>query len=360
MMVHAYINRITKQHDLAAAKELAIFQQNQVYAMKEVAQKENLDCDAVLTRCFETFLSQSHADEEKQIYDEELDAGLDFIRDVDYVGPKYAENLSGVKNAKGGVTTTGLQLWPYKFVTGLLARLIERSSINVQTHTLVTSISSSHDGHSIVKTPRGNILAKKVVFATNAYTAGISPSFSNKIIPIKGICSHTSVPKDTAHPPPHLNHTYGLSYNGYGVRDYLIPRPDGGVICGGGRETFVEDKKLWFNNWDDSTLLEPARQYFDNIMQDNFRGWEKSGATVDYLWTGIMGRTADGWPHCGKVPGQENHFILAGFNGAGMPAIFLTAKGIARMLREGIPFAETGIPRIFRTSAERLKEDVTV
>ena len=104
---------------------------------------------------------------------------------------------------------------------------------------------------------------------------------------------------------------------------------------------------------------------------------------MDYLWTGsksclvtsyqqivrptfieadisvVMGRTIDNWPHCGKVPGLENHFILAGFNGAGMPNIFLTARGIARMIRGNVSFEESGIPRIFKTTKERLKKDVT-
>ena len=72
----------------------------------------------------------------------------------------------------------------------------------------------------------------------------------------------------------------------------------------------------------------------------------------------VMGSTADGFPHCGKVCGQENHYILAGFNGAGMAHIFLTAKGIAKMITEDIPFEKSDIPRIFKTTEERLEKDV--
>ena len=77
---------------------------------------------------------------------------------------------------------------------------------------------------------------------------------------------------------------------------------------------------------------------------------------TDYLK--VIGYTADSRPHCGKVPGQENHYVLAGFNGAGMPVIFLTAKGIAGMIKEKVSFGRSGIPRIFETSKERLQEDV--
>lgn len=156
----------------------------------------------------------------------------------------------------------------------------------MQTHTQVTSVSESNDGYSIITTSRGSIRARKVVFASNGYTAGIVPALEKKIVPIKITCSHISVPKDTENPPPHLSHTYGVNFDGPAFRDYLIPRPDGGVICGGAKSTYIKNKRLWFNNVDDSTLIEEARPHFETVMQDNFIGWEKSGAALDYLWTG--------------------------------------------------------------------------
>lgn len=71
-----------------------------------------------------------------------------------------------------------------------------------------------------------------------------------------------------------------------------------------------------------------------------------------------MGKTADLLPHVGQVPGQENHFILAGFNGSGMSMIFLTAKGVAKMVTKNLPFEESGIPTLFKTTEERLKLDI--
>jgi hypothetical protein len=67
-----------------------------------------------------------------------------------------------------------------------------------------------------------------------------------------------------------------------------------------------------------------------------------------------MGYTSDLMPHVGAVPEKPGQFIMAGFNGHGMPLIFLTAKGIARMVSQDCKFEETGIPRIFKTTKERL------
>lgn len=68
-----------------------------------------------------------------------------------------------------------------------------------------------------------------------------------------------------------------------------------------------------------------------------------------------MGITEDSFPHVGLVPGQEDHFILAGFNGSGMSYIFLVAKAIARMAHEGISYEETGLPAVFKTVPGRIK-----
>jgi hypothetical protein len=69
MARHTYIDRVTKENGAEAAKELFLFQQNQVYAMEYAVEREKLDCDAVLTRCFEVTLSQFQADEATRPYE---------------------------------------------------------------------------------------------------------------------------------------------------------------------------------------------------------------------------------------------------------------------------------------------------
>jgi glycine/D-amino acid oxidase-like deaminating enzyme len=68
-----------------------------------------------------------------------------------------------------------------------------------------------------------------------------------------------------------------------------------------------------------------------------------------------MGYTEDALPHVGLVPGETDHFILAGFNGSGMASIFLVARGIAQMVRDEAPFEKTGLPSVFKTVLGRIK-----
>lgn len=68
-----------------------------------------------------------------------------------------------------------------------------------------------------------------------------------------------------------------------------------------------------------------------------------------------MGYTEDSLPHVGLVAGEPDHYIMAGFNGSGMSMIYLVARGIARMVRDGVSFEETGLPAVFKTVPERMK-----
>ena len=68
-----------------------------------------------------------------------------------------------------------------------------------------------------------------------------------------------------------------------------------------------------------------------------------------------MGYSSDGLPHIGRIPSRKNQFIIAGFTGHGMPQVFLSAKGIADMVVKGVDFKDTGVPRVFETTQERLQ-----
>ena len=254
-------------------------------------------------------------------------------------------------NVKAAFSVPACSLWPYKFVSQLLARLIERQAVNLQIETTVQSVSTDTEGWNILQTSRGTLRAKKLVFATNGYTSGILPEYEGIIVPYRGTASHIA-PKSPI--SPHLSHTYNIRYRADRV-DYLNPRPDGGIVVGGAKWTFADDRKKWYNNWDDSTLLPEARPHFESLMQTHFKGWEGSGAHVDYLWTGIMGLTPDGLPHIGRVPGSKNRYIMAGFNGGGMSLIFLSAKGLATMIREDESYEQSGLPKLFESTKARLE-----
>lgn len=258
-----------------------------------------------------------------------------------------------MKGAKCCFSFTAAQLWPYKLVMSLLSKIVAKG-INLQTRTPVTSVSPQTDsaGRWTVTTARGAILTKKVIFATNGYTAAIAPQFEDKIVPVRGVCSRIvpTTPENTSR----LAHTYSLRY-GPALYDYMISRLDRSIIIGGAKQPFWHDRSHWYGETDDSKLIEPATGYFDGLMQRHFSGWEDSGAYTDSVWTGIMGWTSDFMPYIGDVPGKKGQYIAAGFSGHGMPLIHLATKSLAEIIRGEKTFEETKLPAVFKPTNERLQ-----
>lgn len=66
-----------------------------------------------------------------------------------------------------------------------------------------------------------------------------------------------------------------------------------------------------------------------------------------------MGYSDDGFPYVGAVPDKPGQYICAGFNGHGMPQIFLSAKVIAEMVVLGTKAEDVDLPLPYRTTSER-------
>ncbi|KAJ4391252.1 hypothetical protein N0V93_004869 [Gnomoniopsis smithogilvyi] len=357
----ASLLHVTARLGPKVADEYARFVDNHIYALKDVVEKEKIDCEFEVRRSYDTFASESDAQAMETAFQKCLERGDDWTKDRQWIGVEFAERLTSVKGAKCAVSSPACSLWPYKFVTVLLERaMASNPKINVQTETPVLKTQDTIDGTTKVHTARGMINAKKVIFATNAYTAALLPEYRGIITPYKGTAAHLAAPQ--GEPVfPHLSHTYNLEFGTdpeLETVDYLNPRPDGGIVVGGGKWLYERERHLWYDTVDDSTPLDPVlkAKYFDGYMQRNFQGWHESGTETEKVWTGIQGLTPDGVPHVGKVPGKTGQWILAGFNGGGNALTFLSAKAVARMATEDIPLSDTGvgIPSIFETTKQRL------
>ena len=188
-----------------------------------------------------------------------------------------------MKGAKGCFTYTAGHIFPYKLVHGLLSRALDHG-VNLQTNTPVTAVTREPDaqGYLTLTTQRGSIRAKKIVYATNAYTSAILPEYVDKIVPVRGICSHIVSGQQ---PAPTLSNSY-IIRSSPTAYEYLVPRLDGSIVVGGARSEYLEDLECWYNNVNDDKLIDKAKNYFDNYMQRHFRGWVDSQAKTSAVWTG--------------------------------------------------------------------------
>ncbi|KAI0835361.1 FAD dependent oxidoreductase [Hypoxylon sp. FL0890] len=341
---------------LAAANQVALFEVANAKALVALIEEENIDCDLQSVTTADTFVDAAEAAKIKKLWDVMLKLDCPTLKDVTYHGPEEAERVTGVKDAKIAFTYPAHTLWPYKLVMHLLEGVVKQG-VNLHTHTQVYEVSETADseGYWTLATPRGTTKAKKVIFATNAYTSSLLPEYDEAIYASRGTVCRV-VP--TSPPPTEVPlGSCALEMKSPDLLDsYYGLRPDGSLIVGGARSTFYQKRDEWYRNYDDSALIEPAVPYFDGWAARTFAGWEGTPTKVDRVWTGIMGYSADDAPHIGHVPSKPGLYICAGFNGHGMPNVLLCAKGLAQMIQDGRPFSETGMPACYETSADRLRK----
>ncbi|KIX06256.1 uncharacterized protein Z518_04231 [Rhinocladiella mackenziei CBS 650.93] len=353
-----YMNAIRSEQmfGVRVAEELSRFETQQVMDVKRLVEKERIDCDFELTRAIDVFVDRRVAEPTIAAFSDMKARGYRFPDDLHFIAdPKKAEQVSGVKGALAAFTFTAGSIWPYKMVSHLLRRCLEWGA-NLQANTPVLEISESpaSAGRWILNTPRGEIRAKKVVIAANAYVPLLLPELSDKITPARGIACRIAVPEH-GKMAPHLNNSYTIRY-GPQEYDYLISRTDGSIIVGGAKQAVLLNDSYWHNNIDDSQLIPGAAKYFDGYMQRMFHGWEDSGAKVTDVWTGVMGYSSDLMPWVGEIPGKPRVYITAGFTGHGMPRILGCSAAVASLVRGDVrSLSETPIPPPYWMTQDRLE-----
>ncbi|KEF54253.1 uncharacterized protein A1O9_09419 [Exophiala aquamarina CBS 119918] len=357
--LYGHIPKYIARAGVRAGAEIAEFEIENMWAIKKTIENERINCDFTMARSVDVWCQEKAAKDARAAYDMLVSLGLDYMKDVFFTDvPEQAEAYSGVKGALAAASYTAGTMWPYKFVLGLLEPVLSTGKVNLQTHTPVLSVKPDEKRGFVVETERGTIYAKQVVHASNGYVSGLLPEYERNIIPCKGICSHIEIPVQNRSKTPLFTNSYSNRTED-NTGSYLIPRLDSSIIVGGAAQVFRPFRDQWYGNVDDSVLIDAAKGYYEDYMQRTYRGWENTGAQVAHIWTGVMGYSFDSNPHIGSVPSKPGQFILAGFNGHGMPVIWLGAKGLAKMVLaervgEKLPFSDTGIPTLFQTSQFRI------
>jgi glycine/D-amino acid oxidase-like deaminating enzyme len=242
--------------------------------------------------------------------------------------------------ATGMTLTTGAgQLWPYKYVTFIVEKLVKEGRLNVQTNTPVLSIETG-DGVRILTTSRGKVMAKNVILATNGYTSHLLHDFSSLIVPIR--CEMSAL-----HPPTtsRLPNSYGMvGYTAGNVEhgDYLIQLPfyevngqthGGQLMFGGGRSNAMYD---CIGETDDDTIDPGEADYLRRALPKMLEIGDIAELKASHQWTGIKGNSRDNRPWVGKVPAgdgwYEGLWLCGGYTGHGMPNATLCGKAVVEMM----------------------------
>ncbi|KAK7452687.1 hypothetical protein VKT23_012088 [Stygiomarasmius scandens] len=321
--------------------------------LNEVIDKEGIDCDFWRGLSFDIAMDKECADFFHKSLQEFIADGGPTEGIVEWIGDaEEAKKRTRTPKAFAAAEFPASSLWPYKLVKHLLLLCIDKHNLNLQTNTPARSVSQTPNGDWSIHTDRGDIKARKVVFASNAFTPTLLPEFLGRIAPYRGQCS-AIVPTRAYSGKNMMTHTFSHRW-GMNDFDYSVQRPrDGIIIHGGGR--WKVPIELLVGHTDDSEKLPVLTTHLKEFMKENMADWGEEalgeGLLVD--WSGIMGYTPEAVPYVGAVHGKPGAFITAGHSGHGMARTFTCSRGIAALLR-GESYESTGLPECFQPTPERL------
>ncbi|KAK4230157.1 putative fad dependent oxidoreductase [Podospora fimiseda] len=276
------------------------------------------------------------------------------------------------ETVKGAVRYYAGSLSAYKFTCGLIKKCLERK-MGLWTGTCVAGLEKEdgEDGLWNVKTERGEVVkAKRVILATNGYTAALLPQkFQGVIVPLRG--QITAQRPGSNMPKEGLDTTYSFIYDG--GYEYMVSRQtgivdarfEGDMIMGGGlvRGEKSEGGMNEFGITNDSELNKGISEYLKETTVRYFGkenwGEDEEEGRIRKEWTGIMGFSPDGFPLVGEVPGEKGLWVSASFQGHGMVLCWMCAKALVEMMEEGSDGSrrlDGWFPRSFRITEERLKK----
>lgn len=252
-----------------------------------------------------------------------------------------------LSRATGVVTGPAGALWPYKFVTGILSRLLTDYPVDfcVGDHTAVKAIHVGlHLNHPYeIETTRGTIHAKHVIHCTNAHVSHLVPGLRGRIFPVRGQMS-AQTPGE-AFPSQGTKHSWLFNYDrGF---DYLTQLPEGQMMLGGGFANGEGGGIADLGISTDDELSVYLDIHLSGALSAVFghKSWGGvQGEPIQAMWTGNMAFSTDGFPWVGRLPSSATYrpqpvdgstgaeWVCAAFGGEGMVQAWLCGKALATML----------------------------
>ncbi|MFU9138076.1 NAD(P)/FAD-dependent oxidoreductase [Erwinia tasmaniensis] len=282
--------------------------------VQSLVEEEQIDCDFL--RCGKIKLASKPAHFSglkatykalKSIVDPEVELlGADEVR----------REVNSAAFHGGLIQRRGGQMHMGKFGVGL-AQAAVSSGAEIFEHTPVNQLTRLQGYRHRVGTPRGEILADKVLMATGCSNVGPFAWFQRRIVPVGSFIVVTEpLPPEQLHALMPANRTCVTSLN---IGNYFRTTADRRLVFGG-RARFAIS-----NPTSDARSGRVLQAGLSKIFP------ALASAKIDYCWGGLVDMTADRLPHAGE---QEGVFYSLGYSGHGTQMSVWMGRVMADIIAE--------------------------
>lgn len=255
-------------------------------------------------------------------------AGFDMVA---HTGEEARERFGVNGRVVGAVSYPAGALSPYRLVTALWRKLLDEfpGVLAIETGTTVEEVKVNEQSTRTSKldetgsfayavvTSRGQILARHVVHATNAYTSQLVPGLRGK--GTAALCHMTAQRAADYFPEEDGSRSWSVIF-GQGF-DYVTQRPTGEMMIGGGYFQGPKQGMDLMGVADDSKIDALTVMHLEGVIPTIFDPGHKvegGGARVIRAWSGAIGLTPDFMPLIGRLdPRTTSRKVKQGTKGDG-------------------------------------------
>lgn len=204
---------------------------------------------------------------------------------------------------------------PFSYLTGL-ARITQAHGTIIYEETPALNINYFGNGKIQVLTPRGTIIADKIVMAGNAYQGNLLPKLRQKYILVRTSMLATNIlDKDTYDKIVPCNHAV---FEWQNLLSYYQKFSDGRLIFGGGDSPLFSNKR-------------EEQKAFKNIYNRMIKIFPVlEGTHPTHWWGGYLCVTKTQLPEIGRI--DNRIFYALGYSGHGVVPSHMAARVIAGMI----------------------------
>ena len=273
--------------------------------VRDRIQEFSIDCD-FQHNCIELAIRSRHVKELKA-YQALMESRYEYAGVSWWDRDKIREVTSSDRYIGGLFDPNSAHIHPHNYTAGL-ARAAMELGVRVYENSAATKIDPGWPNR--IQTEKGNVKARQVLLACNAYIDGLHKKAENKVLPI---VSYIGVTEPLGDRQPISNKMAMSDLNN--CLDYFRPTPDGRILFGGVNHPF---------NGEHPDTRERLRQRMLKVFP------QLDDVKMEYHWGGLFSATREYMPHIDHL--GNDIYTAHGYTGHGVSLTNIAGRVVAEAM----------------------------